>query len=125
MTTATTFRQDYPYHGMPLTGETTQSNGVVRARTEHGWLDAAYPNPTGKHHRSDRLQHVERAYDPSAALVTTVTTTTQYDAYGNTTSIVVTPGDGSSKVTTNTYANDPASWRLGRLTRSAVQSSAP
>ena len=58
----------------------------------------------------------------------TVTTASAYDAYGNPTSVTVTTtgaGGTFTKATTNTYANDAARWRLGRLTCASVATSAP
>ena len=74
---------------------------------------------------SQLTQSVGRSYELDSSLITTVTTTTGYDAYGNVTSLVVGTGDGYSKTTTNTYTNDIANWFLGRLTRSTVQSTTP
>jgi len=70
-------------------------------------------------------QSLQAGNDLNGASLPTATTTTQYDAYGNATSLAVSTGDGYSKATTNTYTNDTTSWLLGRLTRSAVQSTAP
>ena len=58
--------------------------------------------------------------------VTTVTTTSVYDGYGNPTSMTETttglgrtlagrPADSFTKTTTNSYANDTVRWHLGRL----------
>jgi hypothetical protein len=53
-----------------------------------------------------------------------VTTSSQYDTWGNATQINIISNDGFSKITTtttttttNTYANDPGNWFLGRLLR--------
>jgi hypothetical protein len=42
--------------------------------------------------------------DLNGAPLPTVTTTTQYDSFGNATSVSVGTGDGNSKTTTNIYA---------------------
>ena len=58
--------------------------------------------------------------------LTTVTTTSVYDDYGNPTTMTVTttglgstytgrPADAFTKTTTNTYVNDTTRWHLGRL----------
>jgi hypothetical protein len=54
-----------------------------------------------------------------------VTTTTQYDSYGNATSVAVNTGDGYSKTTSSIYVNDTANWLLGRLRSTTVTSTAP
>jgi hypothetical protein len=54
-----------------------------------------------------------------------MTTTNQYDAFGNATQVVVTTSDGFSKTTANTYNNDTTNWFLGELTRAAVTGVAP
>jgi DNA-nicking Smr family endonuclease len=55
----------------------------------------------------------------------TVSTTTQYDAFGNATSVAVSTGDGHNKTTTNVYTNDVPNWLLGRPKNSSVQSTVP
>jgi hypothetical protein len=51
-----------------------------------------------------------------------VTTSYQYDAFGNPTQIAVSATEGHTKTTTNTYTNDTANWLLGRLTNATVTS---
>jgi hypothetical protein len=55
----------------------------------------------------------------------TVTTSNQYDSFGNATQVVVSTSDGYGKTTINTYTNDTTNWYLGRLTQSSVTSVAP
>ena len=65
----------------------------------------------------------ERTYEySSGALMSETTTTSQYDSYGNLTHST-TVGGGITVHTSNTYQNDAASWRLGRLTQSVVTKS--
>ncbi len=54
-----------------------------------------------------------------------VTTTYQYDAYGNAIEVTASTSAGFSKTTTNSYSNDEINWLLGRLTRATVDSQAP
>jgi len=133
--TTTTFRQDYPFQGLPMVVSTKQSPGalpVLKQVTNH-WLDyppynpIPYPNPatSGKYHRSDLDIVVEVNNDLDGTGLPTVTTTTGYDAYGNALSIAVSTGDGNSKTTNSLYNNDTTNWFLGRLTRSAVTSVTP
>jgi hypothetical protein len=129
--TATSFRQDYPFQGLPLTVTTTQSSGAPLNQLSNSWTDnplvnsLTYNFSTGKYHRSDLNQSVETSNDLNGAVLPTVTTTTSYDAYGNATGITVSTGDSYSKATTNTFTNDTANWFLGRLTRSQVTSTTP
>lgn len=125
---STTIRQDYPFHGLPISVVTTQPGGGVLSQLVNTWTDSSYPNAYGKHHRSDVTQSVQSSNDLDGSVMPTVTTTTSYDAYGNPTSVQVSTGDGYSKTTTNTYTNTtvPSSkWLLGRLIRSVVTSTAP
>lgn len=55
----------------------------------------------------------------SRALISDVTTKTEYDSYGNPTKITVS-GDSVTSVTVNTYSNNTGSWILGRLLTSSV-----
>ena len=54
-----------------------------------------------------------------------MTSSYQYDAFGNATQVTVAASDGSSKTTTNTYTNDAVNWLLGRLTAATVTSQIP
>ncbi len=65
---------------------------------------------------------MERSYELDGALVTKVTTTSEYDDFGNPTRIVVNTHDSGVKTTVNTYTNDTGKWHLGRLTRAEVTS---
>ena len=124
--TVTTFRQDYPFHGLPITALKTQSSGAMLSQVANTWSDLLYSNSTGKYHRTDLTQSVESGNDLNGAALPTVTTTnSSIDNYGNVGQIGVSTGDGFSKTTTNTYSNYPQTWLLGRLTRSTVQSTAP
>lgn len=68
----------------------------------------------------------EDHWETSSQYVSTNTTTTDYDNYGNATSIVISNTDGINvftKTTTNVY--DPVQLRLGRLQRATVLSTTP
>ena len=69
-------------------------------------------------------QQIEKTYDlDSGILITTVTTDTTLDTYGNATNVSVTTADttGTYATTTiNTYTNDETKWHLGRLTQATV-----
>jgi hypothetical protein len=130
-TVTTTYSQDWPYAGFPSSVKKTQSSGAVLGETTNTY---ACTNPAtgapctvaaGNRYFPFASQSVETGNDLNGAALPTVTTTTAYDNYGNATSVVVSTGDGYSKTTTNTFANDVANWFLGRLTRSTVQSVTP
>jgi hypothetical protein len=130
--TLTTFRQDYPHHGLPLVVKRTQSSGSLIAQTSNAYsckdFDADPEVCTlgvGKRYFVYISQSVETGNDLNGAALPTLTTTTQYDAFGNPTSISATTADGHTKTTTNSYANDTTNWLIGRLSRSAVQSTIP
>jgi RHS repeat-associated protein len=84
-------------------------------------------------------QSVAASNDLDGTAMPTTTTTDTYDCdtmsggasicagtsptgFGNATAITVSVSDGSSKTTTNTYANDATNWYLGRLITANVQS---
>jgi len=127
----TTFRQDYPFEGLPLQVVKAQSSGAVLDQVTNTWTDnpaynaLGYDYGTGKYHRCDLTSSVEMRRDVSGATLPTVTTTTAYDAYGNATSVMVSTDDGYSKVTNNLFTNDLTNWLLGRLVRSTVTSTTP
>ena len=122
ITTSTTFRQDFPYTGMPSRVEKT-AGGVLLNRTDNTPAATAFG---GTRFFPFISQSVSSGNDLNGAVLPTVTTTSVYDAYGNPTSIVASTGDGYSKTTTNTYATpDTVNWFIGRLTRSAVTSVMP
>jgi hypothetical protein len=130
--TTTTSRQDYPFQGPPISVVKTQSNGAVLNQVTNSWTDnpavnsLTYNFSTGKYHRSDLTQAVQVSNDLNGAALPTVTTTMSYDAYGNTTGVTASTGDGYSKATTNAYEPpDTVNWFLGRLTRGTVTSVTP
>jgi len=124
-------RQDWPYVGLASFVKKSQSSGAVLSQTANTFnctnpaSGAACTVAAGNRYFPYLSQSLEAGNDLNGASLPTATTTTQYDTYGNATSLAVSTGDGYSKATTNTYTNDTANWLLGRLTRSAVQSTAP
>lgn len=51
-------------------------------------------------------QSVEVSFDLDGLAIPPVTTTYQYDGFGNPTEIVISMPDGATKTTVNTYTND-------------------
>jgi hypothetical protein len=79
----------------------------------------------GNLHFPHLVQSVEAGNDLNGTTLPSVTTTMQYDSYGNATQVTVSTGDGYSKSTSNVFVNDVPNWLLGRLKSSTVQSTVP
>lgn len=126
----TTYRQDYPYIGLPITVEKKRiSNGLVLGRTQHTYASKPLPytQPVGGSPVFPYVaQSVEQNTDLSGTAYPNVTTSNSYgDDYGNVTQVSVSSSDGHSKTTVNSYSNDSTNWFLGRLLRSTVTSTSP
>jgi hypothetical protein len=121
----TTYRQDYPYQGLPLAAVKRTAGGVLLNSVANTWAATTNLVWGSQYHAPQLTQSVESSYELDGGLVSLVTTTTVYDAYGNPTSITVSTPDGYSKTTTNTYVNDTVNWYLGRLTNARVDSTTP
>ena len=121
MVTHNEYRQDYPFIGMPSLSTKTV-NGALVNQSQNTYT----PKPLGgTRYAVVPAQSVESTYELNGSLVTTATTTSQYDSYGNPTQIVVSTGDGYTKTTNNTYTNDATNWLLGRLKLATVTSATP
>jgi hypothetical protein len=132
--TATDYFQDWPYIGMPsrvrkvlpgsgnggLLSQVTNTYGCTDFVSSSGCTVTA-----GRRYFPYVSQSTETSWDLNGAALPTIISSSQYDAWGNPTQIVVTTGDGYTKTTTNTYVNDTSNWFLGRLTRAAVTSITP
>src|SRR5216684_928349 len=132
ITSTVTRRQDWPYAGFPSVVTKAQSSGAIlsQATSTYGCIDpasgAACAIAPGNRYLPYLSQSVDTGNDLNGAALPTVTTTSSgVDLYGNVGVVTVSTGDGYSKTTTNTYANDAVNWFLGRLTRSTVQSTTP
>jgi Salmonella virulence plasmid 65kDa B protein/Insecticide toxin TcdB middle/N-terminal region/FG-GAP-like repeat len=129
--TRTDYRQDWPYVGLPSLSRTTQVSGALlrQVTNTHGCTNPATSSSCtvapGNRYFPFVSQSVESGNDLNGALLPTVSTTTQYDAFGNAESIVVSSGDGHGKTTSNVFVNDVPNWLLGRLRSSSVQSTVP
>lgn len=121
----TTYRQDYPLQGLPLTAQKNTSTGVQLNNVSNTWTSTGNAAWSAQYHVPLLTQSVESSYELTGGLISTVTTATSYDTYGNPTMITVSTPDGYSKITTNTYVNDTVNWYLGRLTSAAVNSIRP
>ncbi|WP_315804678.1 MULTISPECIES: FG-GAP-like repeat-containing protein [unclassified Bradyrhizobium] len=125
----TTYRQDFPYIGMVASaartlgaqtlGQSTNTYRFINAS------DGATISPSSAPYRVFLTQGVSSSTDLDGSAVPTVTTSNQYDSFGNATRVTVSTSDGFSKTTSNIYANDTSYWYLGRLTRATVTSQRP
>lgn len=117
----TSYNQTYPLTGLPsvrtksLNGSTLNQDTTTYTATALG----------GTRYFVAPSQVVSASTDLSGTAMPTITTTTQYDGFGNPTQVKVATPDGASRTTTNTYTNDTANWLLGRLTRASVTSVVP
>jgi len=127
----TTYRQDFPFVG--LVSQAVKSVGASPLNsmaTYYQVLNVAntssVSNPTtgSAPYRVTLAQSFDQSWDLDGSVIPMLTTTYQYDGFGNPTQIVAT-ADGASKTTANTYYNDVANWYLGRLIRAEVISSQP
>ena len=122
ITTETTYRQDYPYIGLPSRiTKSTAGGALIHER------DITYSAQSlgGTRYFPYAAHSSESRYELDGSLLSQTLTSQQYDAYGNPTQIVVTSNDGHTKTTVNTYDNDTTNWILGRLRRATVTSVAP
>ena len=151
--TTTTYRQDFPYIGLPLRTEVRTASGKLLRSAQNTWKLKGYDPAwdartvssgllmgTGSA-RLGSLQpyietSVEEAYDlpttsngteTAGTKLTTVTTVTDVDTYGNPTTITATTRDHAStkrfqQVTENTYGAESDTWskQFGRLTKTKV-----
>ncbi|WP_444888875.1 FG-GAP-like repeat-containing protein [Microbulbifer sp. JMSA008] len=136
--TETTYRQDFPFVGMPLKTETRTAEGQLLSRASNNWRLQGW-NGSGKPlppYQPYIYQAVEETFDLKDAgstqgeLLQSVTTTNSYDAYGNALSIDVVTKDGISgdqfvKKTENTYGSSVWEKEKGRLTAAKVTSTRP
>lgn len=118
--TTTTYRQDFPYSGSPVSTEVKTAHGQPLSFSQNSWS----AKNRGRYWQLMLTRSVEKGFDlDSGALLQTVTTHTTYDSYSNPLTISIqTKGGGSeqTKATTNTYTNNASKWHLGRLTRAVV-----
>jgi hypothetical protein len=128
----TTYRQDFPYIGLAAstaksfnTLTLNQTTTSYQFSNASGTSSVSAPSGTGAPYKVSVAQSVAQSSDLDGTALPSVTTTYQYDAFGNPTQVVASTPDGFSKTTANTYTNDATHWLLGRLTRATVTSVAP
>src|SRR5579883_2069856 len=128
----TNYRQDFPFLG--LTASETKmlaaqalnlSTSTFQFSNVSGGATLSSPTNTSAPYRVSVAQTVASSFDLDGSVIPPVTTTFQYDAYGNATQVVTSTPDGYSKTTTSTYSNDVTNWLLGRLLTASVTSQVP
>jgi hypothetical protein len=115
----TSYRQDFPFTGL-VASETKKLAAAMLNATTHTY---GATHLGGTRFQAFLVGSQAASTDLDGSVLPTVTSTYQYDTYGNATQIVVSATDGHAKTTTNTYDNDTAKWLLGRLARASVASS--
>jgi hypothetical protein len=126
------YNQIFPYLGL-IGSETkalgtlnlNQSTNTYQLSNASSGSTVSTPSNSSAPYRVWMSQGVASSSDLDGSTIPTVTTTYQYDAYGNATQVVTSTPDGFSKTTTNTYTNDTTNWFLGRLTNATVTSTTP
>jgi hypothetical protein len=128
----TNFRQDFPYLGLTASGTSVlgtqtlnQTTNTYQFSNASGAGTISTPSNTSAPYKVNLLQSVMASFDLDGTTIPPVTTSYQYDAYGNATQVAASTPDGFSKTTTNTYNNDTTHWFLGRLTGASVTSTTP
>jgi RHS repeat-associated protein len=118
----TSYNQSYPTTG--LAAARTKTLGALALNSTSFSYNPA--SEGGTRYAVNLAQSVEGSADLNGATLPTVTTSYQYDGYGDPTQIVVSTSDGATKTTNNSYlAPDTTNWILGRLATAQVTSCLP
>ena len=126
LSVTTFYRQDFPFIGLPCQIEKRRlSDNALLSVVQNAYANSDLATGAMISKFPYLSQSIEQAYELSGSLISTTTTSNQYDSYGNVTSVVVDDGMGNTKTTTSTYNNDVGNWLLGRLIRSTVSSTTP
>lgn len=130
----TSYRQDFPYIGMPYKIQTVTPDGKLLAES-----DTAYDMHTlngGKSVLPYASIAVQKSYElpddnGNQLFISSSCTTTTINDYGDALNVTVSSldqngnPDGFSKSTDSVYTEDTSNWFLGRLTSSTVTAMAP
>ncbi|MCA0899162.1 FG-GAP-like repeat-containing protein [Microbulbifer agarilyticus] len=132
--TETSYRQDFPFMGMPLLTETRTASGKVLSRASNEWRLQGW-NGSGtpaKPYRPFIAKSVEETYalknngTTQGGLLQSVLTETTQDSYGNATRVTMTTSDadGNSYVkdTVNTFPSSGWAAEMGRMSKTVVTS---
>ena len=147
LTTKTDYNQTYPYLGQVKHSEQRYNSGTPADVSDDILLsetDASFTSiqthtgtETVASHTGTQFPYansvIKHNYELSGTLISTISTNSSYDNYGNPTAITVTTTgpdyDGVMESyitqTNNIYINDITNWYLGRLTRVDVSQTLP
>ena len=120
-TSTTTYRQDFPYIGAPLSSTATVK-GVVVSESSNVWANARTA-PDVPYVASGVV--IGREVNTGLEVSRTTTTNSAPDAYGNNTNTTVATSDGFTTVTANTFYKDSANWPQSVLVKSEITSTVP
>jgi hypothetical protein len=121
ITRMTSYNQAFPFLGL-VAAEMKMQGSTLLNQTN----DTYTATPLGGTHNQVILSKaIASSQDLDGSVIPSLTTTYQYDSFGNATQVVASMLDGTTKTTTNTYTNDTTNWFLGRLTASTVTSQIP
>ncbi|MFA0812638.1 FG-GAP-like repeat-containing protein [Microbulbifer epialgicus] len=136
--TETTYRQDFPFVGMPLETETRTAAGKILSKATNdwrlqGWNGSGKPLPPYQPYIKNSIEQtydLKNAGNAQGELLQTVTTTNSYDDYGNVLNIDVATKDAVSgeqfvKKTENTYGSSTWEREKGRLSSAKVTTTRP
>lgn len=122
----TEYRQDFPYVGRLFRAEIRHSDGTLLSEATSTLAEIITHDPASGPdvHFPYISQLIEKKYElNNGSLISTTTTSTTYDDYGNPTQVdVVVSGDPGdvSKSTVNTYVNNEIDWHIGNLTHTTA-----
>lgn len=135
--TETTYRQDFPFIGMPLNTEVRTASGKVLSRAANTWKlqnwNSGNPPAPYQPFIAKAVEETRDLKDNGASqgsLLQTVVTDSTYDQYGNALTLKVTTTDAASgdrfiKNTVNTYGTSTWEKEKGRLATSRVTNTRP
>jgi len=126
----TTYSQDFQnqLQGFAVLTETRLSNNTLVERSATTWKSTALPETSfdkNKRFIIHKQSTTDESYKTSGGLISRISTSYEYDSYGNATKITVSSNDGYSKISNNTYTNSSAKWHLGRLINAKVTNITP
>ncbi|WP_444936016.1 FG-GAP-like repeat-containing protein [Microbulbifer sp. JMSA004] len=136
--TETTYRQDFPFTGMPLLTETRTASGEILKSASNnwrlqGWTGSGTPAVPYKPYIYNAVEDTYDLKNNGTApgdLLRTVSTTSSYDEYGNALTIDVVTTDAVTndrfiKETVNIYGSSSWDKEMGRLSNTTVTNSRP
>jgi hypothetical protein len=134
MRSMSTFRQDWPYAGLPLITIKSlpgKGNGGLLKQVVHSYDCMDFVSASGclvgigRRYFPFVNRTVESGWDLDGTTFPVVRTDSQYDSFGNATNIAISSSDGYVKTTFNTFSNDTQTWKLGRLTSATATNTKP